>query len=429
MSKLAVGCPVLLKCHCFKGFRQTQAPINSLPTEIVCEILTTAIEMPGFDRGYAHRDRKSELATVCRRWRDIILNTPFFWTYIDGCHGFDLAHVRADRYKAFVDILIATVHRWCSLTITNNFHGCRLITDRLGCTVFPLLTHLFIPGYWPDPPILSLCPEYVPALKHLEISIEAFTRNHFPFPLTLEELAIHEFRGWTSCSLQFLSFQRLKVLSFRGYMKAEGEIQPDSIHLPLLTRLSFCVSYAEQLLRILSAPSLTHIDYEQQKDETLFTAFNGIPSKWANVRELWLTLPLPVYSTREDYHVGLPAFCLAAPEVRSMAVMAENLNELLDCRQGVYPMDHWVHLEKLTVIGNVLQFNKTLLGRYILPWLKQRRDMGKSALRLSFLLIGDKAEFKNMVEDVGQYCDGIDLRAERVCGYKSTGMLREIPKQ
>ena len=448
-SQASAGCPVLLKCHCFKGIdRQTQAPIDSLPTEIVCEILTTAIEttLPLCD---AHRVRKPELAAVCRRWRDIILNTPLLWTYIElsrkwsttsllkahiarsrecplviVCHG---NCTRSNHYKLFVDILVTTVHRWRSLTmmISDNHHtGCNILTDRFGCTVFPLLTHLSMPGFWRLERPKFLCPEYFPALKHLEASIATFTTNHSPFPFALEELTICDFWVWTSRSLQFLSFQGLKALSFCGYTM-KGQIQPDSVHLPLLTRLSFYVSHAEELLRVLSTPSLTHLVYQQQHRETLFTAFNGIPSKWMNVHELMLQLETSDYHARpEDYHVGLTALCFAAPEVRSMEVMAEDLGELLACRPwGVYPIDHWVHLEKFTVIGDVRQLNEK--GGHIVPWLKQRRHMGKPVLKLSFLVNGDEADSLDMIvlDDIGQYCDGVDWRVETVSRYKPKGML------
>ena len=308
-------------------------------------------------------------------------------------------------------MVLATTHRWRSLTITYNDSGCQFLIERLGRTVFPLLTHLSISRCGNDRPKF-LYPECVPAIKHLETCITAFTP---PFPSALEELAIGSpdlpmLR--TSCSLQIPSLQGLKALSFRGHT-GEWRIRRGSIYLPLLTRLSFDVSHAEELLRIFSVPSLTHVNYLQRRYETMLAAFNGIPSKLENVHKLRLKLPSrESYPTREDYHAGLIALCLAAPEVRGMEAMAYNLDELLDCQQGVYPIDHWVHLEKFTVIGDVYQLNE--MGRYIAPWLKQRRNMGKPALKLSFTLVrGDKAELETFIlDDIGQYCGRVDLRME-----------------
>jgi len=438
--KLSVCCPVLLKFHCFKGIdRQTQAPIDSLPTEIVCNILTTAIETT-LPRDDAHRIHKPKLAAVCRRWRDIILNTPLLWTYIEISPKWLImsllkAHVERSQECPLVivcrsvgwtsgsvtyrdeqlalNIVVATVHRWRSLTLTYYCIGGTLLTGKFSHTVFPLLTHLSIsPDLVCHGPIFH--PEHVPALKYLETSMGAFIPYlNFPSPPALEELTIDSSCHWTPRSLEFLSFQGLKALSFCGYT-GEEHIQPDIIHLPLLTRLSLDVSHAEQLLRILSTPSVTHIVYQQQDSETLFTAFNGIPSKWTNVHELGLRLvEWRSNHPREDYRVSLTALHLAAPEVRSMEVVADDLGDLFACQQGgsVYPIDHWVHLEQFAIIGDCVdELNE--MGRYIVPWLKQRRDMGKPALKLTGLLMnGNRAELNRIVvDDVRQYCDGVDLR-------------------
>ena len=440
MSKLSLVGVVLLKCHYFKGIRRTQAPIDSLPTEIVCQILTSAIvETDTLRRGNVHRIHKPQLAAVCRHWRDIIVNTPHLWTFIElspqwsirsllkahversqecpldiVCQGFRFEEEKTDGYdEALMDIMMPTVHRWRSLAITNDFEMCKVAVARLGRPVFPLLTHLSISRNRTHRPKF-FHPECVPALKHLEACMTAVTHE---FPPALEELTIgcSDFPEAIPRSLRIPSVQGLKALSFRGQTNL-WRIQRDSIHLPLLTRLSFDVTYAEQLLRVLSVPNLTHVDYLQRHDETLFTAFNGIPSKWETVRELRLKIAL--HRTREDYHGGLTALCLATPKVRSVEIMAQHLDELFkDCRQAQYPIDRWAHLEKFTVIGGVHHLNEA--GRYIVPWLQQRRDMGKSALKLSFLVKGDKAQLQTIVlDDIGQYCDGGDLRVEEtIAGY------------
>ena len=80
-------------------------------------------------------------SAVCRRWRDIILNTPLFWTFIQIspewlrtsllkahvarsrecplviiCLGSNWISAKASYYAALLDIVIATSHRWRSLT-------------------------------------------------------------------------------------------------------------------------------------------------------------------------------------------------------------------------------------------------------------------------------------------------------------------------
>lgn len=366
MSKLSGIFPVP---HRF-GIRHIQVLIDSLPNEVLCQILKTAIETT-LPLGVAHRVRKHELATVCRRWRDIILNTPLFWTFIQIspewlrtsllkahvarsrecplviiCLGSNWISAKASYYAALLDIVIATSHRWRSLTITDNYGGFKFVIARLGRTVFPLLTHCVSIAYAPFHitqlaassriPVSRMCPR---AQTSGSLRYGLYPP---PFPSALEELAIGSPDyplTRTPCFLQLPSVQGLRALSFRGHT-GEWRIQHNSIYLPL-TRLSFDVSHAEQLLRVLSVPRLTHVDYQQRNDETLFAAFNGISSKWTNVHELRLKLPLRTKdSTPEDYHAGLEVLCLAAPEVRGMEVVAEDLDELLECGEGLYPIDH-----------------------------------------------------------------------------------------
>ncbi|KIM52550.1 hypothetical protein SCLCIDRAFT_32559 [Scleroderma citrinum Foug A] len=178
----------------------------------------------------AHRIRKPELAAVCHRWRDIIVNTPLLWTFIELSPDWTImsllkAHVERSQecplvivchgarwtsrdgpydYNASLDIMVPTVHRWRSLTLADHYDGNRILADRLhdGRTVFPLLTHVFITCYdkWYRPDFLH--PDYVPALKHLEAPITHFTPMHPPFSPALEEITIRELHGSThGCSI------------------------------------------------------------------------------------------------------------------------------------------------------------------------------------------------------------------------------------
>ena len=91
-----------------------------------------------------------------------------------------------------------------------------------------------------------------------------------------------------------------------------------------------------------------------------------------SVRELRFGL----WSPRE-HHDGLEALSLAAPDIRIMEVMADNiLNEFLACQNGMYPVDHWEPLERFTItIGEVHELDD--MRKYIVPSLKQRRNLGK----------------------------------------------------
>jgi hypothetical protein len=58
--------------------RNELAPISSLPTEIIADILLLASAKRN-DPGMAWLN----VAHVCRQWRDIALNQPLFWSHIN----------------------------------------------------------------------------------------------------------------------------------------------------------------------------------------------------------------------------------------------------------------------------------------------------------------------------------------------------------
>ena len=119
--------------------RTRPAAINSLPTERLLFILD-------LDTNTVHRDylkRKQELAGICRRWRDIILGSPLFWTTIHVAKSNSssiLTHLERSRGAPLdipiqvtpwarlkiltivpsLDIVTSCAHRWRSLLIDSD---------------------------------------------------------------------------------------------------------------------------------------------------------------------------------------------------------------------------------------------------------------------------------------------------------------------
>lgn len=104
-----------------------------------------------------------------------------------------------------------------------------------------------------------------------------------------------------------------------------------------------------------------------------------------SVRELRFGL----WSPRE-HHDALEALSLAAPEIRIHGSdgrrQSDNLSEFLACQNGMHPVDHWEPLERFTIIiGEVHELDD--MRKYIMPSLKQRRNLGKPSLQISLFLV------------------------------------------
>ena len=419
-------------------------PIKPLPNELLCQILQFIIQ-PENPLDDSPDFRKHQLATVCRRWRDIILQTPAFWTYIRLTprqeKSFVKAHVERSRqcpldvaifgftlgehssFPAFLKVVEPTMHRWRSLTLPEDTVDNLLILESFGRTVFPLLARFSsrrIPNYGNYPQFF--CPENVPTLRRLDMRTSTIS-DDFRFPPTLEKFSLNmvRYREGTFAFLQSPSLQGLKMLSLETFTERRN-IQPNSINLPRLTHFHCSVTPAESLLQGLSTPNLTHLGFCQAFKENLTSVFNGMRSKWKNVRGLNLDLvPLAAHTWKEDYLEGLTALYLAAPEVQHVEARVDVLNRLLGVRRGICPIDQWERLERLTMPGDIDSLNS--MRRFIVPWLKWRRSTGKPAIKIRFILYPIpgcilEVERENVLNEIGEYCDGVDIYVETEDGFR-----------
>ena len=418
-------------------------PIESLPNELLCKILEIAINTIPFDCD-PHRVRKHELATVCRRWRDTVLNSPAFWSSIRLVPKWRIAwvkiHVERSRqcpldlvlsclactegarsdFTALLNIMTPTMHRWRSITILPGDN--LFILEQLDYTVFPMLERFSIPTlpptheyrqsrlgdvyripYYPK----LLYPENTPRLRSLEICESEFLSPYdFRLSPTLQKVSL--FLGFDSDKdmkrirwLNSLWMQSLKALSLQG-CTSHWTIEPNSVHLPCLTYLSLGVSDGRVLLRAFIVPNLVRVDYYQPLGETVLYTFNTIQSKWASVRELrFQIIRLLIHRCR----VGLMALCLAAPGVRDLEIIEADLSDFLDSEDGVCPMDQLEYLEKFTIVADVDKLGD--MQERLLPWLKKRSDFGKSTLKVTFSFTNPcNVELEqDILEEIGKYCD------------------------
>ena len=114
--------------------RTRPSPIQSSPNELLCRILKTIIDTTP-SQCDPHRVQKHELETVCPRWRDIIVNTPSFWTSVQLAPTWKKALVKVHlersrkclldlvagfrsrtKFIALLKIVTPKTQRWRSLT-------------------------------------------------------------------------------------------------------------------------------------------------------------------------------------------------------------------------------------------------------------------------------------------------------------------------
>ena len=423
-----------------KSILTQPSPIKSLPNELLCKILETAIEtMPAqYD---PHRVRKHELATVCRHWRDIIANTPSFWSLVRLAPTWGKALVKVHlkrsgqcpldlvfagfrsrvKFIALLDIVMPTTHRWRSLSISSQGSiDALFILQTFDNTIFPLLTLLSIPTLPPSeefkehrgsPVRIPYYPKFLslgnaPQLRSLEIRRDFFPLDDIQLPPTLEKLSldIASYRIYTDEATRWLrssSLQRLKALSLQGYT-TYWKMEPDSIHLPCLTYFSCAVTHAMVVLQGLVTPNLTHVNFIQSHWERLDVPFRRIQSKWGSVREL-------TFKFTRTYPYIPRTLCLAAPNVRGLEVIHQDLGLFLKPDDGLRPIDGWEHLERFVIVGNVREVGD--MRRCLVPWLKERMEFGKPALKVFFSFANsyDIELERGALDEIGKYCGGVDF--------------------
>ena len=172
--------------------------INRLPTEILVFILDLDIQ--------AHHDPgwKQDLAGVCQRWRDVILQTPCFWTiiYVASDASSTMAHLERSRGALLdiviesvpfslskhlallpgLDIVMACAHRWRSLLVADSGYSSddnleekddemlpHIVADRINHLHFPSLKSVTISSLCDIGYLLFLSIARAPALEYLEL--------------------------------------------------------------------------------------------------------------------------------------------------------------------------------------------------------------------------------------------------------------------
>ena len=389
--------------------RTKPSAINYFPTELLLSVLDLTVhisEDPGC---------KQQLASVCRRWRDIVSDSPSLWTTIHVAKS-DTSSIRThlersrgaplnivikapmwalSKHLALVpslDVVGSCAHRWNSLLIGGDYcHDdddasettiAEFIIKRINQLHFPSLKSVAILTYCDTTRLDFLSAVRAPALENLDF--EGIAGHHIDFlPVTtLKILKLDFFRGPTSSPSFPHLIPALTDLSLTGF-KHSFTLQPNSIRFPSLKVLELsCIKMAGQFLDAIVAPSLEQFKYVSADfDDPPSVVFGRCRFKFASVRHLFCSY---IESTPDLCYNDAMALCEAFPGVRHMEYEANHLPHLFHStatqelgRNPRRPIDVWTEFESLKVrMPDGLEPNE------FPAWLVDRRALGLRLLHV-----------------------------------------------
>jgi len=388
------------------------SPISCLPTEILVFILDLDV--------HTHRHpepRKQKLTSVCRRWRDVILQTPCFWSTIYVASDVSSINTHLERSRESLldiviqcapfsppkqlellpglDIVMACAHRWRSLLVTADYsvdhnpeeEGEEMLMEfvavRINHLHFPSLKSVTISPLCAVGHLAFLSVARAPVLEHLEL--DEFMVYDIPTPMAmLKTLKLNFDSASFTDDLSdwgLVSTQALTKLSLSGEATLFS-LQPNSVYFPSLMSLEMDrVTKTRPILDAIVAPNLEQFNYTPlYRDDSLSVALSGFGSKFANVRQLSFSrserVPVPLYG-------DTMRICEAFPGVHHVELNGEDWPYLfspppIQFEPGpnshiLYPMDLWTELKSLTFNG---LHSKWLKHGQLMDWLVYRRALG-----------------------------------------------------
>ncbi|KAI6130640.1 hypothetical protein EDD16DRAFT_1515336 [Pisolithus croceorrhizus] len=247
--------------------------IDRLPDELLAQIFLL------------NRFERESLASVSRRWRAVIMDTPSFWSEIrlelyEECPRLLKLHLERSRQAPLtvslyydqpeLDVVLLHVNRIRVLRILGSAPD---ILDRFASLTFAALEDLLVDlDSESVDPLLSMYSR-APALKCLR----------------LEQL--DESFSTTSLTTRYLDNNSLTRLSLTGI--ASWRIPRDSIRLPALESLALRINDPISFLEAIVVPKLKRFEFsEGHCGSSTYVAFCGLTSKFDNVDHLVFAPPL-----------------------------------------------------------------------------------------------------------------------------------------
>ncbi|KAG6333654.1 hypothetical protein ID866_5432 [Astraeus odoratus] len=386
--------------------------ISRLPNEIISWILRCSMQNSNPDSAHLHRKR--ELAGVCRHWRDIILHTPSFWTFIKvtptwselfvnicvtrSRHSFLDIEVCSWEDKInqallldLLNILVPCAHRWRSFSVLYDVaYPHRYLTlARIECLNLPSLTHVFIvcvpetlgENQTPFDPVF-LHQTSSPHLDELFIGGKFVNSAGFKIPATVRTLSL-EWGPPHFLASPGISFPRLTILRMSGDSNKDLILHPNSIWLPVLEEFECLIMNPTGLLRAIVAPKLYHFIYDGPAE-----AFIGLESKFSTVGYLSLY--------EADVECDPDSIWSAFPCIHHLDVYRGCRDLFREFKKKLDGPDRWQHLKSLTLCsygGDPLtHISRCKILDCFVAWLTRYRSKDPSKFRVKF---DSHVHFKN----------------------------------
>ncbi|KAI6040743.1 hypothetical protein EDC04DRAFT_2673936 [Pisolithus marmoratus] len=264
--------------------------INYLPTELLMRIVSFLLTRSGEAPSQFPMQRKN-LAGVSRLWRDLILNTPSFWSDIvltndsttkslltqlkRSCEyplDITIQSTSPDNPDTLLDILIPSTSRWRSLSV-QGFRGDVLhsIICKLDRLEFPCLEDVSISLAGHSYPRFLL-PACSPALRRLNLSRLYWTEDFSTITTTLTTLSLSIAAICDQSPLTGIPTQSLTTLVFTDCDPRHNEdwvLERDSLYFPLLQRLVLDTVNPHRFLDAVVMPKLDHFEYTHHRGSIL----------------------------------------------------------------------------------------------------------------------------------------------------------------
>ncbi|KAI6012224.1 hypothetical protein EDC04DRAFT_2905020 [Pisolithus marmoratus] len=403
---------------------RTRGPlIQRLPVELFSSILHLAL------RG-TNPSQKEILTRVSRRWRDVILDQPSFWTTIEIVSGQNLGRVTEylkksleaplditvrtewdesyDTIREGLDLVVRCANRWRSLSIYTSFElpvlVAPLILDRIGAIKFPFLqcVKLNLRG---DAYLTFLSPTNLPILEYLDIRNDHHKLRLMPGTL----VALHHIDFNKAAGMAFsnhIPVLTLVTLSLSGDMLL-CSLQPDSVHFPVLETLTIKLRNAEDFLKAIVTPKLKSLDYTIGSENPRRIVFSSLEDKFSSVRQVSFTIAFNSLDTLDAL-----ALCRAFPHVYHAGIYSESpLSAFFGPCEGTNdlqsPAGYWKSLESVSFreIDPDMWLEPPIReSNAFVQWLMARQDQQPLRVRIEDVDVQE--------EDVGSFCMLYDILQE-----------------
>ena len=384
---------------------QVLAQIDRLPAELLAQIFqlcirASVIAFPSCD---VHRHLKKQLASVSRRWRDIILNAANFWTTIrltptwsksfvkvhlarsstssldiEMCGRWPRSSCAGITVHELLHLLIACSHRWRSVIVRRSAPDAQLIQllSIMKDKTFPSLTRFsveYMDGWLCDGWVASqLCTGHFPRLQHLGLGGPIDPSSVEGAPSNLASLALRLDDWGPTCIIQHLSLQKLTSLTLSGRVEAL-RLDPSSIQLPRLEKFVCKARDGYVLIHAIAAPNLLHLEYSS--------------CDWIGLADDQWNLHIPRYPNVTDLvlpHCGIDCSNEIAsfqfPAVRHVTLHKHGIQSLFGSRDDTTAVMYWLDLETLTVEDLNINDDDENQDDDLIAWLQRRQQMGRPNL-------------------------------------------------